>query len=153
MTNKWNSEVFEKIHEINESRRQTPEFKFKCTGDVYIASNKVTMLAFSDRESRDKFHSQQPGSTYFENSTLLVLTYQKEDMYYIQDSRQFVGNSMLFWRYSSEGYTTDLEDAAEFTYEDAKRICDQRDTDKMWKVTDLRDRAKLNVDMQSLRDI
>jgi len=51
--------------------------------------------------------------------------------YYIQDTRSFVGDSVLFWRPDGSGYTIKIDRAGLYTEADAKRICRNRDTDKM----------------------
>jgi hypothetical protein len=67
--------------------------------------------------------------------------------YYLQDSRQVVGNYLLFWRIDHKGYTTDIDDAHEFTLEEA---LSHRDTDVPWPVEEMRAKAKLRVDHQHL---
>lgn len=39
-----------------------------------------------------------------------------DDMYYLQDSRGYVGNDLLFWAKGSAGYTTNLEEAELFDW-------------------------------------
>lgn len=69
------------------------------------------------------------------------------DKYYLQDSRQVVGNYLLFWRKGRAGYTTDIDEAMEFTLEEA---LDERNTDVPWPVKEMRQIAKLRVDHQNL---
>lgn len=49
--------------------------------------------------------------------------------YYVQDTRQVVGNCMLFWRKGGSGYTTELGDAGLYTSKQAARM---RETDRAW---------------------
>lgn len=70
-----------------------------------------------------------------------------EKKYYLQDSRQVVGNFLLFWRKGRAGYTTNIDDAEEFTLSDA---LSERDTDVPWPVDYMRDLAKPMVDHQNL---
>lgn len=41
------------------------------------------------------------------------------DKYYIQDTRQIVGNDMMWWAIGGKGYTTDLDKTHIFTWEEA----------------------------------
>lgn len=67
--------------------------------------------------------------------------------YYLQDSRSIVGNFLLFWRKDHRGYTTDIDDAHEFTLEEA---LSHRESDVPWSVDEMRSVAKLRVDHQNL---
>lgn len=69
--------------------------------------------------------------------------------YYIQDSRQVVGNSMVWWRES--GYTCDLLQAKVFDKDEATRICDNRDTDKMWEKDYIDFLIQHHVDVQTVK--
>jgi hypothetical protein len=53
--------------------------------------------------------------------------------YYLQDTRQKVGNCMLFWCHKDLGYTCQLDDAGKYTGPEARDRC--RDgTHKAWPV-------------------
>lgn len=67
--------------------------------------------------------------------------------YYLQDSRSIVGNFLLFWVKDHKGYTTDIDQAHEFTLEEA---LSHRDTDVPWPVDLCREVARLRVDHQKL---
>ena len=56
--------------------------------------------------------------------------------YYIQNTQQgFIGNSIVFWALGSRGYTSKLENAEKFTYEEAKKICQGNpEKNKAWAV-------------------
>lgn len=52
-------------------------------------------------------------------------------LYYLQDTRQKVGNCMLFWGVKDRGYTCQLDDAGKYTGSEARDRC--RDGDhKAW---------------------
>lgn len=51
-------------------------------------------------------------------------------MFYIQDTRSYVGNAVLWWAKEGKGYTTDLDEAALYTAEEAARIHRNRESDK-----------------------
>jgi hypothetical protein len=46
----------------------------------------------------------------------------KNKMYYIR-TEGYSGNSLLWWRPNSQGYTTDLNKAGRYTKEEAESIC------------------------------
>ncbi len=51
--------------------------------------------------------------------------------YYIQDTRQYVGNDLLWWAIGG-GYTCDIEKAEVFDEETAFNIFKNRESDKPW---------------------
>ena len=63
--------------------------------------------------------------------------------YYVQDTRDFVGNSMLWWRPDGAGYTTDLSQAGQYNHKPTNR-----DTDILWPVGYINSIAQLSVDHQ-----
>lgn len=73
--------------------------------------------------------------------------------YYIQDTRFFVGNAVMWWRPKGAGYTCDIEDAGIYSEEKALLIAANRDTDVPWPVEDVRPLIKGYVDMQQLRRV
>lgn len=70
-----------------------------------------------------------------------------KDQFYLQDSRDYVGNSMLFWRRGG-GYTTDLTQAAVFSKDYALNRHRDRDTDVPWLKEYIDSLAKPVVDTQ-----
>jgi hypothetical protein len=44
------------------------------------------------------------------------------DEYYVQDKRQIVGNSMLWWKRGGRGYGCDLREAEVFSKEGAAKL-------------------------------
>jgi len=52
-----------------------------------------------------------------------------EQLYYIQDSRQMVGNCILWWCPDSKGYTTQIDEAGLYT---KKEVEGMRSTDVGW---------------------
>jgi len=67
------------------------------------------------------------------------------------DSRQFCGNSVFFHCWDGCGYTLDVRMAAVYTKEKAKAICENRETDKMYKYSDVLKIVQHHIDMQDLR--
>lgn len=74
----------------------------------------------------------------------------KKERYVIIDTRQTCGNSVFFWCWDSRGYTLDLRCAAIFDDEEAKKICANRDTDKMVKYSEIVRLVQHHVDIQDL---
>lgn len=56
------------------------------------------------------------------------------ELYYLQDSRDYVGDYMLFWRKEDRGYTTDPAQAQTYTEDELKRK-GLRDTDIPWRTS------------------
>lgn len=71
--------------------------------------------------------------------------------YYIQDSRSYVGNSVLWWRKGGSGYTTNLAEAMQVTGKTSDWLF--RETDILWPVDDVDARATRQFDAQNFRDI
>lgn len=70
-----------------------------------------------------------------------------DNLFYVQDTRQYVGNCVLWWRQGKAGYTTKITDAHVFHEDELPSL---RDTDKPWPVDIVRDSASLRVDFQDL---
>lgn len=68
--------------------------------------------------------------------------------YYLQDSRSFVGNDVLWWCPDSAGYTTDLRKAAVYSKEEAQAKHDFRATDIPWPKAYIDAKVRPAVDMQ-----
>lgn len=71
----------------------------------------------------------------------------QSNQYYLQDSRDFVGNDMLFWRLGG-GYTTDVSQAEIFTKESALKQHRDRETDVPWAVEYIDGITRPAVDVQ-----
>lgn len=56
------------------------------------------------------------------------------DLYYIRTTG-YSGNSLMWWREGSKGYTTDLKQAGLYSKEEAEGICRSRNTDVAYKVS------------------
>lgn len=71
-----------------------------------------------------------------------------EDQFYLQDSRSYVGNDMLFWAKDGAGYTTDLSKAHVYAKDEALSLHRQRETDIPWPKSYIDARTRPAVDMQ-----
>lgn len=69
--------------------------------------------------------------------------------YYIQDKRQYVGNSMLWWAIGG-GYTCDIRKADAFTIKEADKRT-SRGTDVLWPKEYIDSRISHHIDMQDCR--
>ena len=73
--------------------------------------------------------------------------------FFIQDTRQYVGNCVYWWRKEAKGYTCHLDDAMEVGEEDARKIERSRGTDKAWPADQVRAAATMQVDVQRLKAV
>jgi hypothetical protein len=71
-----------------------------------------------------------------------------DELYYIQDTRQYVGNSVMFWRVDGNGYTTNPDEAWKVPLEKA---LGHRETDVPIPAALVERIKKYHVDMQDLR--
>ncbi|GAH14775.1 unnamed protein product, partial [marine sediment metagenome] len=77
-------------------------------------------------------------------------------LFYIQDTRSYVGNSMLWWEENNSGYVCDIRKAKVFTEEEAKKICPGRgryyrssqNGKRMWPKEYIDQRISQHIDMQ-----
>jgi hypothetical protein len=70
------------------------------------------------------------------------------DEYYIQDTRNYVGNSVLWWRVNGQGYTTNLDEAWR-----VPATWKGRPSDKLWPCAEIDARTTRQFDMQLFREI
>lgn len=70
--------------------------------------------------------------------------------FYLQDSRDYVGNDVLWWM-EAGGYTTDLNKAEIFTKEAAYRQNKMRETDIPWPKSYIDGKSRPAVDMQYIK--
>ncbi|MBK3434851.1 hypothetical protein JJD84_29085 [Pseudomonas fluorescens] len=71
------------------------------------------------------------------------------DLFYLQDSRTNVGSRAMFWR-KGGGYTSNLDEAEQFTQERALKLYASRQTDLPVPVTYTRALSETGVDCQYL---
>lgn len=72
-------------------------------------------------------------------------------LYYLQDSRSFVGNCVVWWAKGGNGYTTDTSRAQLYTREEAMAQHRTRPSDVPWPATYVQDRTAPTVDAQKLK--
>lgn len=71
--------------------------------------------------------------------------------FYLQDSRSYVGNDMLFWAVDGNGYTTDMRKAHVYTKAEAVARHQSRETDIPWPKDYIDARTRPAVDMQYVK--
>jgi hypothetical protein len=69
------------------------------------------------------------------------------DLFYLQDSRSYLGNDVMWWA-NGDGYTTDLRRARVFTKDEAQRYHNGRETDIPWPKEYIDARTRPAVDCQ-----
>lgn len=72
-------------------------------------------------------------------------------LYYIQDTRSFIGNCVVFWGPDGNGYTTDLRRAGKYSFEEAMRQHFMRETDLPWLCDEIDTLRRATVDQQDMR--
>ena len=73
------------------------------------------------------------------------------DEFYLQDSRGYVGNDVLWWAKDGNGYTTDLSKAQTYTKEEAQRMHTSRPSDIPWPKPYIDAKTRPAVDMQYIK--
>ncbi len=73
------------------------------------------------------------------------------DEFYLQDSRSYVGNDMLFWAKDGNGYTTDLRKAEVYSRADAVAQHQSRETDIPWPKDYIDAKTRPAVDVQYVK--
>ena len=69
-------------------------------------------------------------------------------IYYVEDSRQIIGNCMLFWCAEAKGYTCNLAEAGKYT---GTEVMGMRDTDIPWPVEFIEAHTVVHVRRDALR--
>ena len=68
--------------------------------------------------------------------------------FYVQDTRGYVGNSMLWWAVEHKGYVCDIRKAHFWLKSEVKAVI-HRDTDIPWPARYIDDRVSHHIDMQT----
>tara|TARA_R110001583_G_scaffold9243_8_gene43951 strand:- start:531 stop:914 length:384 start_codon:yes stop_codon:yes gene_type:complete len=71
-----------------------------------------------------------------------------DQLFYLQDKRQYVGNDILWWAKDGKGYTTDISKAHVFTKDEAVKHNQGRETDVPWPKEYIDGKTRPAVDMQ-----
>ncbi|UOF78429.1 hypothetical protein [Caudoviricetes sp.] len=73
-----------------------------------------------------------------------------DSMYYLQDTRGYVGNCPLWWALNGNGYTSDLRKAQRYTHAEAMRQHRCRDTDLPWLCSEIDAIQRPTIDAQDM---
>nr|WP_313269016.1 hypothetical protein [Stenotrophomonas geniculata] len=76
---------------------------------------------------------------------------EQANLFYIQDTRQFVGNCPMWWGPNGSGYVTRLDEAGRYTEQEAIRQNRTRETDIPWPCSEIDALARQTVDCQHMR--
>jgi hypothetical protein len=68
--------------------------------------------------------------------------------FYLQDSRSYVGNDVLWWAFGGKGYTTDVSKAQIYSSSEAQQMHRSRPTDIPWPKEYIDGKTRPAVDMQ-----
>lgn len=71
-----------------------------------------------------------------------------ETEFYMQDSRSYCGNDIMWWAKDGKGYTTNIEEAHVFTKESALKQHRCRESDIPWPADYVKAKTRPAVDMQ-----
>ena len=78
----------------------------------------------------------------------------ENDMYYVQDARDYVGNCVKFWGLNNNGYVCDISLAQKYTKEEIiKQFSNSKETDVVWSAKHVEANVSKFVDMQNLRRV
>jgi hypothetical protein len=72
-------------------------------------------------------------------------------LFYLQDSRDYVGNDVLWWAKDGKGYTTDLSQAQVYAKDKAIGQHEMRETDIPWPKAYIDGKTRPAVDMQYIK--
>lgn len=78
---------------------------------------------------------------------------ETDELFYIQDTRNYVGNSVLWWRENGAGYTTNLDEALKVPRKRALQMQLDRASDRAWPCEKVDKLATRQFDMQLFREI
>ncbi len=78
---------------------------------------------------------------------------ESDDQLFYWQSYGYVGNALSLWRIGSSGYTTDINEAQQYTKEQTLgQLGCRRDQDTFWRVEDLHKAVIEVVDSQRIKD-
>lgn len=100
---------------------------------------------------RARAHSLQPSANAGKKPDIACAVPLDEPLFYVQDSRSYVGNDVLWWASGGNGYTSDLSKAQTYTLGQAQAMHDSRHSDIPWPKAYVDAKTRPAVDMQYIR--
>ncbi len=76
-----------------------------------------------------------------------------EPLYYLQDTRSYVGNCPLWWAQDGNGYTSDLRKAHRYTFQEAMGKHLSRETDLPWACSEIDPLQRPTIDVQDMHKL
>lgn len=134
------------IHVENDEYRVIPENQRNFIRYHYENIDKALIENMPQDKLDELFEKIQD-----EKSRRLCSEPDSEQLYYIQDSRSYVGNCMVFWGHNNNGYVCDISKVGLYTYEQAIEQFKSRSTDIPWKKQDIEKGIKRFVDHQYVK--
>ncbi|WP_053091063.1 hypothetical protein [Stenotrophomonas maltophilia] len=117
---------------------------------AWMTHHDEPMLFPTAAEAADYCEDDEQPVPLFRSPTQPVDLVQ-EPMFYIQDTRQFVGNCPVWWAPNGGGYVTRLDEAGRYTEQEAVKKNRTRDTDIPWPCAEIDAIARPTVDFQHMR--
>ncbi len=77
---------------------------------------------------------------------------EQKKLYYLQDTRSYVGNSMVWWKHDNCGYVCDIREAKVFTEAEIQvrrlSVSAKDDNKRAWQKDYIDKRISHHIDMQ-----
>lgn len=155
--------VFSKHDVMPVYANNASEAKYKC--DMYDAKNEdgddakwIDIHCLRDKDNDKVEHNGEEMLRWQYMKQLIkekrynsLLKLKDSDMFYVQDSRQYIGNSVLWHGLNGNGYTTDIKNAYKYTKaEILSKFKNGRDSDIVWNANHVDSNVSLHVDAQKL---
>jgi len=109
-------------------------------------------VMFEDREiKRNQHDSIVQERERIEKRREKLMKLPDNEYFYVQDSRGYVGNAVLWWAIDSKGYVTDLSEAHKYTKQEIlDKFVSGRETDIIWVGSHVEKAIRKYVDSQYL---
>ena len=110
----------------------------KVEYEGYIVNRSQAIYDIEDKKKKDE-----------RNKKLESLP--ENEMFYVQDARNYVGNSVLWWGINDSGYVCDIRKAHKYTKEEIiKKFSHGRESDIIWNAKHVEGNISYHIDSQHL---
>lgn len=115
-----------------------------ASGETELAriNNPRVMAKIRAKQAAKPHHSPLPAAE------ALPATEKMTDEWYLQDTRFYTGNDVMWWAKDGKGYTSDVNKAHVYEREEAFRQAAIRGTDRAWPKSYIDGKTRPAVDMQ-----